>query len=312
MPVADAHADILWKMEQSGEEFYGTSALQASAQRLAVGGVKAQVFALYVSPLESPEAQLHHMLKEIDLFYHQVVASSKVAAVGTWNEFVKAQQVGQLAGLLSVEGAGCLQGDPAILRILWRLGVRGIGFTWNLANGLADGCMEPRNGGLTTMGRVLLAEVVRLSMWMDIAHLSDTGVKEVLSLTAGPIMASHANCRQIHSHPRNLTDDVIRELIVRKGWLGLVFEGNFVAAHPQPDMYDLFRHLDHILELGGDDIVGFGSDFDGASHPLKGLEDASAFQQLAVAVVDRYGKEIAAKVLWNNFREFLHRALPDH
>ncbi len=309
--VADAHADILWQMEQKGGEFYGSSDLQASAQKLAMGGVRAQVFALYVSPEESPDTQLHHVMRQLDLFYDQIVGPVGVVAVSSWSDFFLAEQAGQLAGLLSIEGAGCLQGDPAILRALWRLGVRGIGFTWNWANDLADGCLEPRNGGLTTLGRVLLAEVDRLPMWMDIAHLSDAGVKDVLTLTSGPIMASHANCRSVYPHPRNLTDEVIRELIIRQGWLGLVFEGNFVAGHPQSDIQDLLRHLDYVLKLGGDDIVGFGSDFDGASHLLKGLEDASAYRKLAEILVERYGKSLAEKVLFNNFRGFLRRVLPD-
>jgi membrane dipeptidase len=140
--------------------------------------------------------------------------------------------------------------------------------------------------------------------------LADAGVKDVFSMTTGPVMASHANSRTIHEHPRNLTDPVIREIAQRKGWIGLVFEGAFVASPGELSIDKVFRHLDHMLELGAEDVVGFGSDFDGTINSVPGLENAADYKPLTEKVLDRYGTTLGNKILFENFERFLLTNLP--
>ncbi|WP_303798006.1 dipeptidase [Alicyclobacillus macrosporangiidus] len=309
--VADAHVDVLWRMLDEGAAFHGDSELRASYRRLWRGGVCTQVFALYVPPHRQSGTQLEQVLTCIDLFYRGVVRAGQVAPVRSREELRQARERGELAALLSLEGGGCLRGQTALLRVLFDLGVRGVGLTWNDANELADGCREPRGAGLTEAGRQVVREMARLGMWLDLAHLSDAGMSDALALTDGPVMASHANARAVHAHPRNLPDEVIRELIRRRGWIGLVFEASFVAPLERASTEDVFRHLDHILDLGGEDCVGFGSDFDGASHPLPGLADAADYAPFAEQVVARYGRDLGEKILWRNFERFLMESLPN-
>lgn len=311
--IADAHVDVLWKMLGSDTNFYGTSPLQASYEKLRQSGVATQVFALFVDPAHPESFQLENVLLSIDTFYRQVVVPGKVQVVRNVGELSEVRQNGSIAGILSIEGGGCLRGKPELLRVFFDLGVRGMGLTWNYQNSLADGCREPRQGGLTGVGREVVREMAQLGMWVDLAHLSDQGVEDVFRITDGPVMASHANARRVLAHPRNLTDEVITELIHRKGWMGMVFEGSFVGNLEEgPVSRDaVFRHIDHVLKLGGEDLIGLGSDFDGTSNPLRGLADAGDYKSFALDVVDRYGSELAGKILFQNFEDFLQRSLPN-
>ena len=314
--VADAHCDVLYRMQGNKIHDFRDDRLSAGLHELCAGQVKTQVFALFVTPDASSTAQLARVLQQIDI-YDTCVARTfaahdsqpHVEPVTSRSTLERVRTDHNIAGLLSLEGGGCLCGDPALLRILFRLGVRGIGLTWNPANELADGCREPRGGPLTKAGVAVAAEAWRQGMWVDIAHLSDHGVDELFTLGEGALMASHANCRRIHDHPRNLRDESIRELICRDGWIGLTFEASFVkSGSAVPD--DVFRHLEHVLELGGEHHVGFGSDFDGTSHNIPGLSRASDYSGMAEALVKRYGHRIANAILFDNFETFLGRVLP--
>jgi membrane dipeptidase len=309
--VADAHVDVLWRMDKEGQCFYGPkSNLQASYERLRSGGVRTQVFALYVSTDQPGPSQLEAVLRSIHTFHEQLVKPGAIRLIRTRQDLALAREHGEIAALLSLEGLGCLSGNPELIWIFHELGVRGAGLTWNPVNEFADGCMEPRGAGLTQAGKQLVQIMHRLGMWVDVAHLADRGVYDVLELHNGPVMASHANVRSVHHHPRNLPDAVIRELISRGGWIGLTFEGSFVAATKPATVDDIFRHLDYILELGGDQCVGFGSDFDGTSNPVYGLQDASDYRRFGELILKRYGEELGQRILFRNFERFLMRHLP--
>lgn len=311
LAVADAHVDVLWRMEAEGLSFYDDlTLLQAGYQKLQSGGVTTQVFALFTMPTASAGAQLESILRQIDVFGQRVIRRHSVAGVRTRKDYQAAQTAGEIVAILSLEGGGCLHGRTAPLRVLNQLGVQGLGLTWNSANELADGCMEPRGAGLTESGRKVLSELNRMHMWVDIAHLSDAGVRDVFRWSEGPVMASHANSRAVHPHPRNLSDAVIQELIRRDGWIGLTFEASFVGHVGSTSRTDLFRHIDHLLDLGAENVLGFGSDFDGTFTAVQGLADAADYESLAEMLVESYGRGVAEKLLHRNFESFLNSALP--
>lgn len=309
-PIADAHVDVLFKLYYNELQFADDEPrLSANFPSLVSAGVETQVFAAFVDPGADAGSQLHDVLCELDAFYDQIAPLANVRLVKSRADLSAARAHGQLAALLSLEGCGCLRGSVGILRMLHELGVRGAGLTWNPANELADGCGELRGSGLTRAGRAVVREMQRLSMWIDLAHLHDAGVRDILRITDGPLIASHACARAVHHHRRNLTDDVIRELIRRDGWIGITFEASFVGdGHVTVD--DVFSHIDHVIEIGGDKNLGFGSDFDGASNDIVGLTNSQDYLSFAATLVARYGEPTAKRLLFDNFEAFLHRQLP--
>ncbi|MBX5436320.1 MAG: membrane dipeptidase [Alicyclobacillaceae bacterium] len=331
--IADAHVDVLFRMVREGVPFArgvpggspssdrppsppadetgqgGT--LQAGAEALRQGGVALQLFALFAEPGRLDHEQFTFVLRMIDRFYQEVAKPhGPVWPVRTQEDLSAAAAAGITGGVLTLEGAGCLGGQAWLLRILHALGVRGMTLTWNPGNLLADGCAEQRDAGLTAAGKAVLREMSRLGMWLDLAHLGVRSTHEALSLFDGPVMVSHANVKSVYDHPRNLPDDVIREVFARQGWYGLTFETSFVAPGPS-GVEQLFAHLDRLLELGGSDFVGFGSDFDGLHTPLTHLSCASDYQWFAEQLAARFGPGLARRLLYDNLAAFLQRALPN-
>ena len=123
--------------------------------------------------------------------------------------------------------------------------------------------------GLTDLGRELVREMEQLGMIIDVSHLSDRGFYEVLELTTKPFVASHSNARGLCPHPRNMTDEMIRRLGERGGCMGLNFYQEFLRTGDsesegiQGGLEALVRHAKHIIHVGGGDVLGLGSDFDG-------------------------------------------------
>lgn len=122
--------------------------------------------------------------------------------------------------------------------------------------------------GLTERGREFVHRMERLGMIIDVSHLSDAGFYDVLQYTEKPFVASHSNAREVCGCVRNLTDDMIRKLAERGGCMGLNFCADFLEMKPagqeNPGSIEaVVRHAKHIVRVGGMEVLGLGSDFDG-------------------------------------------------
>ena len=163
--------------------------------------------------------------------------------------------------ILSFEGAGPVEDAVELLGTFHRLGVRCVGLTHDFRNHLADGVRTGSRGGLTDLGRDAVREMNRLGIVIDVSHLNDAGFWDVVELSAAPIHASHSNARSLCRHPRNLTDDQLRAIAGSGGVVGIHALGALVTdreGHPTLD--ELLAHVDHLLELMGEDHVALGPD----------------------------------------------------
>ena len=314
MKTADLHCDALYKMMMDPRlSFPGTGGtdsggLDVTAERLRAGGVDLQVFAIFLEEPLSLEPET--ALKAADLFWENVLSLPGFRLVRTAGDLDEAARAGDIAALLSLEGADCLRGRWWALRLLHRLGLRLLGLTWNHANWAADGVMEPRGGGLTAAGRRLVRECEALGILLDVSHLSERGFWDLADMAARPFFASHANARSVCDHPRNLTDDQIRAVIAAGGVIGVTFVPDFLTDRGGATIDDVIRHVERICELGGADHLGFGSDFDGIDRHVAGLEHPGRYPALAEALLRRYPEDLVWRFLGGNVRRFLRNFLP--
>lgn len=320
MQVADLHCDVLGKMllderlrfdDTTGDgaaQAGGAGGLDVTAGRLRAGGVRLQVFAIYVDrtlPM-TPETAL----RAAGLFWDRVLAAPGMALVRTAAELDAAERDGKTAALLSLEGADSLCGQWWVLRLLHRLGLRLLGLTWNDANWAADGVMEPRGGGLTAAGRQLVRECEALGILLDVSHLAERGFWDLAETATRPFFASHANARRVHDHPRNLTDEQIRAIIAVGGVIGLTFVPDFLAGGETAGIDDVLRHVEHVCALGGEHHLAFGSDFDGIDRHVNGLEHPGCYPDLVEALLKRYPERLVGQFMSGNVRRFLRDCLP--
>lgn len=146
---------------------------------------------------------------------------------------------------------------------------------------------------------------------LDLSHLNQAGFDDVARLSDAPLVASHSAVHALSESSRNLTDRQLRQIADSKGLVGLNFASSFLRPdgrrQPLEDLGMMIRHLDHLLEILGEDGVALGSDFDGALMP-RDLPDASALPVLIKAMGDAgYGPDLIRKIACDNWIGLLER-----
>jgi len=313
--IFDGHCDTLISI-RDGERKLGercqvqaqgrtTSSWHIDLPRLFEGGVTAQIFACFVRQSFLPSDATNEGLRMIDAFYVALDENPDALLLATTAaDIERAKAEGKVAGVLSLEGAEALEGDLAMLRTFYRLGLRAVGLTWNWRNQAADGLGEARTGGgLTEFGVSLVREANRLGVILDVAHLAPAGVRDVLALSESPVVASHANAHALCDHPRNLTDEQLKGIAESGGLVAVTYVSSFLAKDSQDASLErVLDHVDYIVKTIGVEHVGLGSDFDGFGGVLPGLEDVSRLPALTAGLVARgYTDEQVSKILGGNY-----------
>ena len=260
--VVDAHHDIA--MDVHHRRVLGQEGILSGSwgKMLRSGGVDVQVMPIFIEDDFLPELGLRRMLQQLEAVRTDLDENNSVMQLATsLNEIDSALADGKIAAILAIEGCDGLSGDPALLRIFYRLGVRMVSFTWNRRNEFADGLGEGENaGGLSQAGKTALREMNEHNILCDVSHLAEPGFWDVAKLCRGPFIASHSNARAICNHPRNLTDDQLRAVAESGGVIGLNFFGGFVDLE-NPTVGKIVDHVAHIADTVGIDFVGLGTDF---------------------------------------------------
>lgn len=262
LAFADAHLDIAWSSLKHGRDFVaGHPDSCLGLPDLLAAGVTLACATVFTAERDEEEETAQEVADRQLAYYDALPARSSGQVI--WP--ADAMDVGMcragerlcLTGLL--EGCDPLE-SPEELASFHKRGIRVVGLTWNKRNRWGSGCHE--EGGLTHDGLALAREIDRLGMVHDISHLSRESIDDLLSATRGKVIASHVGSDALMAHPRNLSDDHLRETAKRGGITALVLYGKFLAEG-KATLDDVLRHLTHMIEVCGPDSVGIGSDFDG-------------------------------------------------
>ena len=296
----DGHCDVLYKMFMDKTiHFQDSDKLHVTKQGLTTSGAKVQSFAIYVPETVHPDMQFEAALTMVDLFYEKVIKPNPEIKHVQTKEEINHLKKGEIGALLTLEGCDAIGADLMKLKTLLRLGVSAVGLTWNYANAVADGALEPRGGGLSVFGREVIKLLNKQNIWIDVSHLSENGFWDVMELANHPY-ASHSNAYTLCPHPRNLRDDQIKALIELDSVMGITFVPPFLSGTDCADLTDILRHLDYVCSLGGENHVGFGSDFDGISITVKGLEYQKNYPNLIDELLKYYTSNQVEKFLYKN------------
>jgi membrane dipeptidase len=152
-----------------------------------------------------------------------------------------------------------LEGDLTKLAVFADLGVRIVQPTYNTRNLFGDGCMEKADGGLSKMGYDFVAQMNRLNLLVDLSHAGVRTIAEGIAASKAPVAISHTGCRALVDLPRNTGDSELRALAERGGVAGIYFMP-FLRESGQPHAEDLIRHIEHAVDVCGEDHVGLGTD----------------------------------------------------
>ncbi|MGC5771531.1 dipeptidase [Paenibacillus pabuli] len=314
--VADFHCDALSKMLMDPAlPFEHAPKLDVNLERMRKGGLGLQAFAIYL-PEVLGRGKFEHVMGQLDIYRKRVqVSKDRSEGIHTllWREQLK--QVGQLDqtwGLLTLEGVDGLEGNLFYLELCYQMGVRIVGLTWNYANWAADGVLEKRGAGLTEKGRELVHLCNQIGMLLDVSHLTEKGFWELADLSERPFIASHSNSYTVCPHVRNLKDDQIRAIIARDGRIGLTFVPWFVKQEGEVHIEDLLPHIEQVCSLGGERHLMMGSDFDGISTYIQGLEHTGHYPRLMDTLLKYYDEHLVRGWMWDNAMSYLRQHLPEN
>lgn len=315
MFICDCHCDTLTELYKKGTSLYANDQHFDIQRQIALGG-GLQFCAIFVPTHEFRYyGGLRYTLQLLDK-YLQEVKKLHADGIDVLQVLTKEDAADVLnhkaATLLAIEEGGAIDGSLEALRCLYALGVRVMTLTWSNRNDIADGVNEESSGGgLTVFGRQVVAEMNKLGMLVDVSHIAPAGFWDVIETSSKPIIATHSNAKALCPHPRNLDDKQILAINENDGLIGVTFAGQFLE-HDYNDacIESIYRHIDYMLNLmGNDDHIGFGSDFDGISHPpynLHGVQDYSAVYEY---LSKKYSASTVEKITHKNVLNLLQKVL---
>ncbi len=296
MKYFDLHCDTVYECSEKGKELLKND-LQISLK----GGENfeswVQTFAFWIPDVLRGEDAYRQFLKEY-AFLSRALEQEKQLHLYTPGA---PMAPGHCYAIPSVEGGAALGGVLSRVEELHQKGVRMMTLTWNGDNEIAGGIYG--SSGLTPFGEQVVAEMERLHMAVDVSHLNDQSFWAVEKKLGRPFAASHSNARSICSHPRNLTDDMIRAIIERKGLIGINFYVDFLSDSKEAGFEDILRHMEHILDLGGEDVLAIGSDYDGATLP-DCINCVKKIEKLYEVMVQYFGEKLTGRILYDNAQAF--------
>jgi len=360
-PLIDGHNDVPEQYSERVKDHLdridlasGTSALtppmHTDIPRLKAGGIGGQFWSVYVSA-ELPGAEaVQATLEQIDLVKRLVARYPETFEMAfTAADVVRIHKAGKIASLIGMEGGHSINNSLATLRDMYQLGARYMTLTHWLNNAWADAATAaPEHGGLTAFGVMVVQEMNRLGMLVDLSHVSEQTMNRALDVTKAPVVFSHSSARAIDGHPRNVPDAVLQRLSSNGGVVMVNFAPDFVsdtvrqyyadveaetarlkdlmpgdpagaakalaawkAAHPEPraTLGQVADHIDHIRKVAGIDHVGLGSDFDGISRVPDGLQDVSRYPALLEELARRgYSDDDLRKLAGLNILRVMRQA----
>jgi membrane dipeptidase len=322
MVLIDGHNDLPWELRDHNDDLNlasGTNGVtHTDIPRLRAGGVGGQFWSVFV-PCSEPDP-VRTVLQQIDRARRMIDRyPDAFEFAGSADDIERIAGEGRVASLLGAEGGHSIDSDPAVLRSLYRLGVRYMTLTHNNNVPWADSATDtPALGGLSELGIQIVAEMQRIGMLVDLSHVSADTMRDALDAAQAPVIFSHSSAKSVCNSPRNVPDDVLERLPANGGVCMVTFVPAFVSQecadwlaglksfmtengrdprdfaamhelspewerdHPAPraTLAQVADHCEHVRQVAGIDHVGIGGDFDGTQAVTDGLEDVSRYPAL--------------------------------
>ena len=343
VPVFDGHNDYAWEVRERGGKDPARLDIRnlrtdtmTDIPRLRQGGVGAQFWSVYVPASFAGQQAVTATLEQIDIV-HRMIARypDDLELALTADDVQRIFLQGRIASLIGMEGGHSIDSSLGALRMFARLGARYMTLTHSKNTPWADSATDtPEHGGLTAFGEDVVREMNLLGMLVDMSHVSEATMEDVLRVTRAPIIFSHSSARALCDHPRNVPDAILRQLPKNGGVVMVSFVPGFttpeaaawdkaqeaeadrlraltpaneaavkagidawMASHPRPavTVAQVADHVDHVRKVAGIDHVAYGSDFDGISSAPSGLEDVSKFPALTAELLRRGYTELEVK-----------------
>jgi len=227
--IFDAHCDTANVIFDDSSYFIKKNKSHLSKEKIKKGGLKSQIFAIYVNPIYSPDKSLKKALLLYNSLDKKLFSKGYAIKVTSIEEMISAISKGKLACWLSLEGGHIIENSIENLEFFYKLGFRSMTLTHTKNTDWADSSGdEPKWDGLNNLGRRIIDKMSNLGMIIDVSHSSDKTVEDVLEISDIPIMASHSSARSLCDISRNIPDNLIERIAEKNGFIGVNFFPGFL------------------------------------------------------------------------------------
>jgi membrane dipeptidase len=339
VPLIDGHNDLpeqyedrvkdhLAQIDIAQDQSKLSPPLMTDIPRLRQGRVGGQFWSVYVPATLKGADAVRATLDQIDVV-HRLVAlyPDTFELARTADDVVRIHRNGKIASLIGMEGGHSIGNSLAVLREMYALGARYMTITHFDNNDWADSATaDPAHNGLTPFGKLVIAEMNRVGMLVDLSHVAPKTMHDALDVTAAPVIFSHSSARALVDHARNVPDDVLRRLEQNDGVVMVTFVPGFSSekvraqdaakdaeearlkslyrgqsdkvkaalaqwesANPAPraTVQDVADHIDHVMKVAGAAHVGLGADLDGITTTPEGLDSVAAYPKVFAELIRR-------------------------
>lgn len=220
-------------------------------------------------------------LEQIDLIQRLSDSYRKyMVLVKSSQDIINTHRNGLIASLIGVEGGHALGSSLGVLRMMYHLGARYLTLTHTCDNRWAGSAKNGGDTGLSPFGRVIIKEMNRLGMMIDLSYSSDATSRDVLKETRAPVIFSHSAARTLCNSSRNIGDDLLREVAENGGIVMVSFYSLYLTCSRSSTLRDVIAHINYIRAIAGVQHIGIGAGYDGIDSPPLGLENVSKYPNL--------------------------------
>ncbi len=314
--ICDLHCDTFYKLYYSKKELYKND-YHVDVLKLKKSNYLLQVFAMFIN-MNKVNDIFNYVNKMIDLFYYELNKNKAyLKHILTSNDIDYCIKNNLIGCILSIEEGAVINNDLKKLDYFYNRGVRIITLTWNYpncigypSNNLLSNSSLMSNKGLTDFGINVIKKMEELNMIIDVSHGSDKLVLDVLKYSKKPFIASHSNSRKICDHKRNLPDYILCLLKERGCLVGINFATQFInSKQKKTKVKDIVKHIKHIVNIMGVDLVCFGTDFDGIDSKLE-IKNAGKMKKFyKILKKAKFKEEDIKKICYLNVYNFFKKVL---
>ena len=314
MNYIDFHCDTLLMLvdeEKEGQSLYSNEVASVDFKRLKKSEAMAQFFAMFLMDEETINEHFgsddEYINKLAKMLKDEIAENNDIMSMAyNAEDLLKNYASGKVSTFLTIEDGRSVDGKLEKLDEYYDLGVRLITLTWNYENCFGyPNSKDPEimNKGLKNFGKEAIEYMNHIGMIIDVSHLSDGGFYDVAKISKKPFVASHSNARALSPHQRNMTDDMIKILAEKGGVMGLNFAPHFLnedISLEDSKIELMVKHLNHIKNIGGEDVIALGSDFDGISGNLE-IDSSDKMYLLFDALKDSgWSERLIEKLAYKN------------
>ena len=301
MFVFDLHCDTLFKFFENQRYSISKNNGHISDVGLKNGGYLAQCFAIYQPTDITGDRGFDYFKKQCDVFKNAVSKSLVLEMATDKMDIEENRKNGKVSAVLTVENADFLQNDLQRIKTVEEKGVKVLGLVHNGENCL--GYPHSNDKALSELplkgfGCEVVQALNSTNITVDVSHLNVGGFWDVARLSKKPFVATHSGCSAVFKHSRNLYDEQIKAIAESGGVVGCVFYSHFLNGTNTTDIDSILRHLEHLINVGGEDVAALGSDFDGMDCDLP--FDASKIHILVEALTSKFGFSVTEKLCFRN------------